>query len=143
MADLTAGLGAIYGLATGTGVGGWVSLGINLVVSTIVMGIVLMVLLEIISKAWGEPVKVTNAFLAALVINIINLPILSGLLVGFIAMVPFGLILVPLVIWIVLMKVFFGQMSTVHAVILGIIGFVLSIYLIPNLVGMVLGYLGL
>ena len=141
MADLPMGLGAIYDMATGASVNAWVGLGINLIVSTVVMGIVLMVLLVIISKAWGESVNVTNAFLVALIINIINLPILTGLLGGFIAMIPFGLYIVPLIIWIVLMKAFFGEMSTIHAVILGVIGFVLSIVLIPTLVGMVMGYL--
>lgn len=143
MVDMPMGLEAIYGLATGGTVGTWVGLGINLVVSTIVMGIVLMVILEIISKAWGEPVKVTNAFLVALLINIINLPIITGLLGSFITLIPFGLLIFPLIVWIVLIKAFFREMSLIHSVILGVIGFILSIYLIPILVGMVTGYLGL
>ena len=84
---------------------GWVALGITLIVSTIVGGIVFFALLKVISKAWGEPVKITSAFLVVFLINIINFFGILGLVASFLpSMVT---LILPLIIWIVLVKVFF------------------------------------
>jgi len=136
MADF--GLDAIYGLATGTGWAGWLNLGINLIISTIVGGIVILLLLEVIGKAWGEKIKPVNAFLLVIVINIVNL---LGVMAFIAPYVPFAGLLLPIIVWIVLVKVFFKEMSLLHAVITGIVGYAISIYLVPNIIAMVSGYL--
>ena len=65
-------LNAIYGLASSQSYTYWIGLGINIILSTIIGGIILIVVLEIFSKAFKEPVKPANAFLAVLVVSIIN-----------------------------------------------------------------------
>jgi len=132
------GLDAIYGLATGQGVSGWLNLGINLIISTIVGGIVILILFEIISKAWGGSFKATNAFLLVLVINIVNL---LGIMAFVAPYIPYAGLILPILVWIILIKVFFGEMSWMHTIITGIVGYAISIILIPNLVAMVSGYL--
>ncbi len=136
MADF--GLESIYGLASSQGITGWMSLGINLIVSTIVGGVVILILLEAISKAWGERVKPVNAFLLVLVINLVNL---LGIMAFVAPYVPYAGYVLPIIVWIVLVKVFFGEMGMKHAVITGIVGYIISILLIPSLVAMVSGYL--
>ncbi len=136
MADF--GLESIYGLATSQGATGWMSLGINLIISTLVGGIVILILLEVISKAWGERVKPVNAFLLVLVINIINL---LGVMAFVAPYVPYAGYVLPIIVWIVLVKVFFGEMKLTHAIITGIVGYIISILLIPNLISMVSAYL--
>jgi len=127
----------ILGFATSQN---WLALGINLILSTIIGGIVIVILLTILSKVWSDQVKVTNAFIMVLVINVINLVGVIGLLSPIVPMV--GLIL-PLIIWIVLSKVFFSQMSWIHAFITGVVGFGLSIVLFPMLTGLVTGFIPL
>lgn len=135
MADM--GLGAFYSLATGQTAMGWASLGVNLIVSTLVGGIVLLIILQIISKAWGEPVKATSAFIIAFLINLINFFGIMGLIASYLpSMVTLFL---PLIIWIVLIKVFFSTMRTTHAVITGIIGWLVSSMFLPGIISMVMG----
>lgn len=115
----------------------WAALGINLILSTIIGGIIIAILLAIFSKAWKEQVKYQNAFLMVLLINIINLFGVIGFLSPF---VPAALSLfVPLLIWIGFAKIFFPQMVWWHAIVLGAIGYGLSIFLIPSLTSAVSG----
>jgi len=135
--------GSFANLATSNSAAGWIGIGINIILSTIIGGIVIIVLMEALGKAWGESVSVGKAFLFMLVINVIN-QFGMALIYSFIPFsFPFMGYIIPLVIWIALMKAFFGELSMAHAAIAGIIGFALSMIVIPPLTGMVSGYLPL
>jgi hypothetical protein len=131
-------LGTLTGLASNP-----IGLAISILLSTLIGGIVLLVLVEVIGKKFSEKINPINAFLAMLVINLINLLGILGFLTPYIAGIPFSYIIViilPAVIWIVLMKVFFHDMKIMHAVLVGIIGYFLSIFVIPMIVGMAMVY---
>jgi len=135
---LPAGLDAIFNLATGTGFG-WINMGINLIASTIVGGIVLILILETFGKAWHERIPVARAFLVVLVINLITQFGIVGLVSGFLPGIAAASIIVNLLLWIGLIKLFFSQMKLTHAAIVGIIGYIVSLVIVPVIVGMVLG----
>ncbi len=116
------------------------TLAINLILGTLVGGIVLLVLVEIFGKKFKEKVHPANAFLVVLIINIINLLGVVALVVPAISFIPFLGFVLPAIIWILLIKMFFREMKFSHAAIVGIIGFALSIFLIPYLVGMASGF---
>ncbi|RLF26120.1 MAG: hypothetical protein DRN05_07480, partial [Thermoplasmata archaeon] len=122
-------------LATSQSYGYWISLGINFILSTIVGGILLVIIVEIFSHKFGESVKPANSFLVVLVANLINFFGIMGLLVSFLAVIPFIGIILPVVVWIVLIKAFFGEMAMLHAAIVGVVFFVLTIFVIPSVIG--------
>jgi len=128
-------LGPVGDLATSQNFGYWLNLGINILLSTIVGGLVMVVILEILSRSWSESIRIANVFLLVLFVNIINTFIL-GFLIPYVAFIPFSYILVPLLIWIGLIKLFFKEMSFMHAVVVGIVGFAISTVLMPSIVGM-------
>jgi hypothetical protein len=116
----------------------------NLILSTIVGGIVILVVVEILAKKFSEEVNPMHAFLLALSVNIINIPIVMGLLYGFLSYIPLmGLIagFLPVIIWIVLTKLFFRDMGIMPILIIGVLGYFLSIYVIPSLVNIVASYI--
>ncbi|MBN2330880.1 MAG: hypothetical protein JXC85_03625 [Candidatus Aenigmarchaeota archaeon] len=118
----------------------------NLILSTIVGGIVILIVVEILAKKFSEEVNPMHAFLLALCINIINLPIIMGLLYSFLSYIPLlGLIagFLPIIIWIVLTKLFFRDLSILPVLIIAVLGYLLSIFLIPMLVNIVAGYIPL
>lgn len=116
----------------------WAALGINLLLSTLIGGIVIIALLAIASRAFGDRIKLPNAFLMVLLINLINL---FGILAFLSPLVPMAGLILPVLVWILLTKAFFSEMSWKHALIIGIIGYALSILLIPNLVGYFSAYI--
>ena len=128
-------------LVTGLGVNfaSPITLVINLIVSTIIGGIVLLILVEIFGKKFSEEVQPANAFLVVLIINLINLLGVMAFIVPMISFVPFLPVLLPVIIWIVMIKLFFKEMSIAHAIMVGVIGWLLSIFLIPYIVGMASG----
>ena len=138
MAEFPAPLDSIFGIATSQGAASWLNLGINIILSTIVGGLILVLILGVLGREWGERVKVGNAFIVVLIINIINLFGVIGFISPYISTF---VIILPLVIWILLIKAFFGELSFLHAIIVGLIGFAVSIIAIPYLVSMVLNYI--
>ena len=123
-----------------------VGLVINLILSTIVGGIVILIVAELFAKKFSEEIKAVNAFLLVLVASLIQLLGIVPLLGQFLIMVPMvGLLLValPVIVWIVLVKVFFRKMRILHAVLLGVVCYFLTLYVIPVLVGMVSGFIPL
>lgn len=131
-------LGTLTGLSSSP-----ISLAINILLSTLIGGIILLVLVEIIGKKFSEKINPINAFLAMLVINLINFLGILGFLTPYISGMPFSymiIMILPVVIWIVLMKVFFKSMKIQHAVMVGVIGYVLSIFVIPMIVSMAMVY---
>ena len=118
-----------------------ITLAINIIVSTIIGGIVLLILVEIIGKKFSEEVHPANAFLVVLIINLINLLGILAFVVPYISFIPFLPVALPVLVWIILIKLFFRDMSIIHAVIVGVIGWVLSIFLVPYLVGIASGFI--
>jgi hypothetical protein len=140
MADLLGGfldLSAIYNLATSSTYDYWIMLGVNLIISTIVGGIVLLIVLEVFSKKFGERVSPMNAFIVVLLVNVINLIGLMGILLPFVAAIPYGSIILPLLVWIVFIKIFFGELSFLHVVIIAVVFFALTILVVPALVSLI------
>ncbi len=129
---------SIFAFASTGTAGGWISLGINLILSTLVAGIALIVLAEVFSHVFKESIKPQNAFLVSLIGNII---ILVVFMFGFASYVPMGTIIVPLVIWFALTKVFFSDMKILHAFLVAMVFFVLTILIIPTIVAMVSGFI--
>jgi LytS/YehU family sensor histidine kinase len=113
-----------------------ITLAINLILSTIIGGVVLLVLVEVFGKKFKEKVHPANAFLVVLIINIVNLLGIMALISPFISFIPMVTWIAPALIWIILIKLFFKEMKFTHAILVGIVGFVLSIFLIPSLIGM-------
>ncbi|NIO22566.1 MAG: hypothetical protein GTN38_00880 [Candidatus Aenigmarchaeota archaeon] len=125
----------------GVGFGDPVTLAINIILSTIIGGIVLLILLEIVGKHFSEEVKPVNAFLLVLVINIINLPVIFGLLTSFASFIPFLPVILPVLIWIILVKFFFKELAISHAILVGVIGYLLTLFVVPYLIGLAMGFL--
>ena len=118
-----------------------ITLAINIIVSTIIGGIVILILVEIIGKKFSENVHPVNAFLVVLIINLINFLGVLGFITPYISFIPFLPVILPVLIWIILIKLFFKEMRIIHAVIVGVVGWLLSIFLIPYLVGMASGFI--
>jgi hypothetical protein len=118
-----------------------ITLAINIIVSTIIGGIVLLILVEIIGKKFSEEVHPVNAFLVVLIINLINILGVLGFITPYISFIPFLPVILPVLVWIILIKLFFSEMSILHAIIVGVIGWLLSIFLIPYLVGIASGFI--
>jgi len=118
----------------------WMSVGMNLILSTIVGGIVLMVLLFIVGKVTKQTLKYQNAFLLVLIMGLIGA---FGGVLGFfslISFIPMSGLLVTLVIWILLTKVFFSELSLPHALIVGVVGYGLYTFLVPAITNMFIGF---
>lgn len=130
-------LGAIFELASGTGWSAWINMGVLLIVNTIMGGIVIAILLTILNRVLGESMEIPRAFLLVLIVNIINILGIMGLMMIF----PFAGLILPILIWIALAKVFFSELSMVHALIVGVVGYIVTIFIVPILVAMVLVFL--
>ncbi|MBI4021103.1 MAG: hypothetical protein HY369_02580 [Candidatus Aenigmarchaeota archaeon] len=116
----------------------WIAVGLHLFLSTIIGGIVLIVLLGIASRAWGESVKVENAFLMVLIVQVITV---FGIL-GFVApYLPIGGPVLTFLVWLGFTKAFFSQLKWIHALVIGVIGFALTFFVVPTLTSIALGFI--
>jgi hypothetical protein len=136
-------LNSVAQLASANAMGFWVTIIINLVISTVVGGILLIIVLGVFNRIYGEMLDYKKAFLVVLIANIINLPIIAGLLAPFISVVPYIGLFLPLLIWVLLLKIFFEDMSFLHALVVGAVFFVLTMVAVPYLVGSVGSALGI
>ncbi|MFQ5648140.1 MAG: hypothetical protein ACE5FW_02790, partial [Candidatus Aenigmatarchaeota archaeon] len=89
------------------------------------------------NRVLGESMEIPRAFLLVLIVNIINILGIMGLMMIF----PFAGLILPILIWIALAKVFFSELSMVHALIVGVVGYIVTIFIVPILVAMVLVFL--
>ena len=128
----------LFGTATSQGWTYWLNLGINVILSTLIGGLVLAAVLGAARKAFGEDVRIANAFLLVLIVNIINLFGVIGFLS---AAVPAVALFLPLLIWLGLTKAFFSTMGWKHVLLIGVIGYILSIFIVPGIVATVSGYI--
>mgnify|MGYP000235732181 CR=1 FL=1 len=133
---------AIYDLATAHSFEFWISMGINIILSTLIGGIILSIILEIFGHKFGENVSVKNAFLVVLIVNLINMFGFMGLLLPFVVAIPFGNVILPLLVWIVFIKLFFGDLSLVHSIAVALIFYVITLFFAPIIVGYLGGFLG-
>ena len=134
---------AFFNTATSQSANFWIALGINTILSTIIGGIVLIILVEVFSHKFGESIKPQNAFLVVLLANVANNFGVIGLLGGFLSGIPYLILALPFLVWFVLIKVFFSQMKIVHALLIAVIFYALSLFVIPNLTNIVTGFLHL
>ncbi len=110
---------------------------INLFLSTIVGGIVFLIAAKLIGKKFHESVGIIRAFLAIFVINLLSIPLVLGYTANAISSIsilatiyPF----LPLILWFAVIKIVFRQMTIGHALIISVIGYILSLFVIPTLV---------
>jgi hypothetical protein len=118
-------------------------LGINILVSTIVGGIVILLIVEIFAKRYANHVKPINAFLLTFIASMINILGIMALLGGMVASFPMGSfisMLLPVFVWVILIKVLFKQFTMKHALMVGVVCYLLNIFLIPALVNMASGF---
>jgi len=133
-------LNAVNEFATSQGFDYWIGLGVNIIVSTIIGGIVLAIILSIFSKKFGLSVQMGNVFLLVLIVNAINFFGIMGLILVFVPSISFIGIILPVLIWIILLKLFF-KMRFIHAVIIGVVFYFLTLAVIPYIAAIVMGYI--
>jgi hypothetical protein len=136
-------LGSVAAMASADAMGFWVSIIINLVISTIVGGIVLIIVLGVFNRIYGEMLDYKKAFLVVLIANLINFIGIAGMLSSVLGGIPLIGIILPVLIWVVLLKMFFEDMSFLHTLIVGAVFFAITLLAIPYLIGQVMGLIGL
>lgn len=140
-------LGSAAQLASSNPYGFWVTIAINLVISSIVGGIVLVAVLWLFNRFYGEMLVYKRAFAVVLLANIIFFVGVMGLLTPIISAIPylgtFSSIVIPIVIWILLLKLFFEDMSFLHTIIVGAVFFALTSMAVPYIVSLTSNFLGL
>ena len=130
-------LGSVAELASANAMGLWMNLIASLVLSTIVGGILLIIVLGVFNRIYGEMLDYKRAFLVVFIVNLINFVGIVGFLTPYIAGVPFIGLVLPLIIWIVLLKVFFEDLSFIHTLIVGAVFFALTIIAVPYIISIV------
>jgi hypothetical protein len=121
--------GSLEGLSL-AGFETWITLGINIILSTIVGGAVLAFVALVIGKKYNEEVNAGSAFLMSLVVNAINFFGIIGILGSF---APAITMFLPLLVWIALSKFFFSGMKFTHTLVIGVLGYLLTIFVVPSL----------
>jgi hypothetical protein len=114
-----------------------VSLGVNIFLSTIIGGLVILIIVEVFSKKFSKAVNPMHAFLVSLVASVINLLGIISVLGAFVGSLPLAgmiVMLLPVIVWVAMIKLFFTHFSITHSLIIGVICYLISIYLIPGLV---------
>lgn len=133
-------LSNVLEVATSQGASGWVNLGINVIISTIIGGLVLVAVMKVVEYEWGEGFGLGNAFIVVLIINAINI---FGIIRYLTTYIPMGALVLPILIWVALIKAFFQDLTWKHALIVGVVGWILSIFIVPYLTGFVYGFIPL
>ena len=111
-------------------ISGWIFMGVGVLVYTLAGGIVLAILLKIMGSVWGEEYDLGKAFIISLLASLASFAI--GI-IGF-AMIPSPIL--PVIIWILLVRLFYRDMGWLKVLIAGIAGF-----FIAQLVGsLIIGY---
>jgi hypothetical protein len=141
--DIPFDLSAATAMASADAISFWIGIFINIVISTIVGGVVLIIVLGVFNRIYGEMLDYKKAFLIVFIANLINFVGIAGLLSSILGGIPFIGIILPILIWIVLLKVFFEDMSFLHTIVVGIVFFALTLLAIPYLLDMVMGLIGI
>jgi hypothetical protein len=129
-------------VADESSLGYWVSLGIDLVIATIIGGFVLIAVLAFFNKIYGQLIDYKNAFLVTLTANTINMLFLPYVMDNYLQSIPFIGIIAPILIWLLLVRGVFEEITFMHAFLVSIVFYVLTIVAIPFLTGTVKAYIG-
>lgn len=123
---------AINSVIANLSIGNPITFVMGLFISTIIGGIILIILL----KVADEDLHPGHSFLLVLIINlIINLGVVS-LLGSFFVYIPFGsyiVFILPVIIWLALLKALFSEMHTGHLLMIGIAGYIVTYWAVPYL----------
>lgn len=136
-------LGSVASVASANSTGFWISIITNLVIGTIVGGILLIVILGVFNRIYGEMLDYKRAFIVVLLANIINLVGVAGLLSSILAPIPLIGLILPILIWVLLLKLFFEDMSFLHALITGVVFFAVTIIAVPYGTALLLSVIGI
>jgi len=140
-------LEGMYSFATSQGYIYWINLGISIILSTIIGGIVLIIVAKTLSKWTGNISNYSRVFMLVLIVNVINFFGFLGVLLPFLTFIPilgsFIAIALPLLVWIVLLKLMFGELTIKGVVILGIVSLILSFTVIPIMVTTAGSFIGI
>ena len=136
-------LGSVASMASADSTGFWISIITTLIIGTIVGGILLIVVLGLFNRIYGEMLDYKRAFIVVLLANIINLVGVAGLLSSMLASIPFIGLILPILIWVLLLKLFLEDMSFLHALITGVVFFVVTMIAVPYGTSMLLSVIGL
>ena len=134
-------LNAVYDFATSQVASYWITLGITFLLSTLITGILLIIVMELASRQAGEPIRAANAFLVVALINVINFFGIMGIMISFIAGVPFIAFILPALIWIGFLKLFFRDMSWLHIIIIGIVFYAITLFVVPYITSFIAGFI--
>ncbi len=113
-----------------------VGLVLSIVISTIVGGIIYLIIAKLIGGRLRDSISVGKTFLVVFVINLINMLGVLGFVLGYVSFLP--LIVVQIIIWVLLTKVFL-RIPFTHAGLIGIVGYAISGFAVPALLPMVGG----
>jgi hypothetical protein len=122
------------------GIDYWVMLALNMFLSTIIGGIVLLLVIGAVTKKTGENAKLSNVFLMSLLINAINSFGVLGLLTPSLP-IPFAGLALQVLVWFGFVKLFFSDLSLVHALIVSVIAFADSILVVPVIVSFIVPFI--
>jgi hypothetical protein len=135
-------LGSVAAMASADAASFWIGIAINLVISTVVGGVVLIIVLGLFNRIYGEMLDYKKAFLVVLIANLASYVGVAGLLSPVLGGIPLMGLILPLLIWVLLLKLFFEDMSFLHAFIVGAVFFALTLLAIPYLTGQVASIAG-
>ncbi len=113
-----------------------IGLVISIIVSTIVGGIVYLIIAKLIGGRLRDSISAGKIFTLVFVINLINMFGLLGFVLGYVSFLP--LIIIQILVWVLLTKVFLG-ISFTHAGLIGVVGYLISGFAVPALLPMVSG----
>ena len=65
---------------------------------------------------------------------------IMGLMLSFIAAVPFVAYLLPALIWILFLKLFFRELSWLYIIVIGVVFFALTLFAIPYLTSFIVSF---
>ena len=126
--------------------GSWTGLLSNLIISILVGGLVFLIVAKIVGSKLKDTIHIPRVFLAVAIINFINLPIIWGLTTKTITSIPLASIIfpfMPFLVWLGAIKIAFSEMPISHALLMSVIGYMLSIFVVPTLIWSVRGILPL
>ena len=132
---------AIFAFATAEAASYWINLGITFLLSSMITGILLIVFLQVTSRQTGAPIKATNAFLVVMLINVINFFGIMGIMLSVVSVIPFMGLMLPVLVWIVFLKLFFSEMSWMHIIIVGMIFFAMTIFIVPYITSFIASFI--
>lgn len=110
---------------------------VNLALSTIVGGVVFLIITKLIARKFHESVGLKQVMMVMFLINIINIPVVWGFTLQQVSSMPLLSSVypfLPLIVWFVVVKLVFSGMKISHSLLVSILGYILSLLVIPIIV---------